>query len=118
MLLEKIDNFELDEPKWTKESFAAEAAKANINVDYYGDPTENLFRTGADPNSNDWAFRVEGEWLTIGLVQTETGDTFLFHAPGRLNRRDLAAEVFLSHPEDYGNPADIWFQEINYYKMG
>lgn len=113
----RVKNFELDKTKWTKEAFAAEAAKADINVAYYGDPTENLFQVGTESNSGDWAFEVEGEWLTVGLVETESMDTFLFHAPGRLNRRDLTAEVFLSNPTYYQNPEDIGFRDINYYKI-
>lgn len=66
MLVERINKFELDESKWDKENFAVEAAKADINVAYYGDPTENLFRTGTDPNSNDWAYKVEED---IGFLE-------------------------------------------------
>lgn len=113
------EDFKMEDPKWTKESFAAEAAKTDIDVDYWGDPTENLFSQFnlEYPRSQDSAYEVDNEWVTVGLVYTESSDIFLFHHPGRVNQRDLAAELFLTNPDYYKSPSEISFQEINYYKL-
>lgn len=111
------DDFELDTPKWTKENFAEKASEANIDVAYWGAPEEALFSDFGAKHSRDAAFEVEDDWVTVGLVQTESMDTFLFHAPGRLSRRDLAAEVFLSDPEYYKSPGELGFLEVNYFKL-
>jgi hypothetical protein len=110
------ENMELDAPRWTPESFTEALEGLSLNAEEWGDPVEALFKGFSSELAWDEGGRViEDEWLTIASFQTESGDSFIIHRPGRMSRRDLAAELFLEDPEYYKSPGEFYFTELKYY---
>lgn len=111
-------DMELDAPLWTRESFAKALESHDLNVDYYGDPVDALFeRVGNSLNWDEGGHEVAEEWLTVAVVETESGDRFLMERPGRLSKLDLTAELFLEAPTYYGSPDEIGFTQVRYYNF-
>ncbi len=111
-------DMELDAPRWTREGFTKALEGKDLSTDGYGDHTEALFDGFSDELAWDQGGHViQGEWLTVAIVRTESGDTFLFHQPGRMRKRDMAAEFFLENPEYHQSPENFYFEEFKYYNL-
>lgn len=106
----------LDASRWDRENFAKALEGRNLNTEYWGDPVDALFGNFDDELTwKDGSQEVEDEWLTVAFVETESGDKFLVSRPGRMRKRDLAAELFLEDSDYFKSPSEFSFAEVKYY---
>lgn len=112
-----IENLELDPPMWTKESFLEALSETEYNEEEWGDPLTTMASHDSGYRDQDIAVEYEGSWVTVGSVVTESSDRFLYSRPGKLSRRELAIELFLSDVDYFGSLDGFYFDDLKYISL-